>query len=122
MIMEYIPGENLRNILENIICLEETRVFSIIIQIVEALEYLHGNGIVHGDIKLENFIIYAENKIKICDFGFSRFFIKGNLINDHCGSFYYCSPEVINGKSYDGTSNDIWALGVCILIMTIGYN
>lgn len=120
MVLEYVPGRTLFNLLEKRHRLDELEIITISNQLLDALEYLHANSIVHRDIKLENVIVADNLSIKICDFGFSRFFDKGELINDHCGSMYYCSPEVARGESYRGVENDIWTLGVCILMMCIG--
>lgn len=120
MVLEYLPGKTLFRLLEEKGRLEESEIITISSQLLDALEYLHSNSIVHRDMKLENIIVADDLTIRVCDFGFSRFFDKGGLISDHCGSMYYCSPEVMRGESYSGVKNDIWTLGICILVMCIG--
>tara|TARA_B110000971_G_scaffold48732_1_gene48790 strand:+ start:1949 stop:3055 length:1107 start_codon:yes stop_codon:yes gene_type:complete len=81
-------------------------------EILEALEYLYKNDILHRDIKPQNILIH-ENSIKISDFGFAKTFEKNELITTFCGSPLYMAPEIILNKKYNYTS-DIWSLGVVL--------
>jgi len=120
MSMEYCPGKTLQEFLDERGKMRESEIFAVLVQLVEALEYLHCNNIVHRDLKLENIIITSDLKLKICDFGFSKFINKNQQLRDFCGSEYYCSPEVLRRIPYDGPMNDIWSLGICLLTMLIG--
>ncbi|KAL8912800.1 MAG: hypothetical protein Q9171_002258 [Xanthocarpia ochracea] len=87
------------------------------LQILLALSWLHGRGVVHRDVKPENFLIETEDPLNIilADFGLS------NIVTDHplktfCGSHTYCAPEVYPGNSDGyGPKADIWSLGVMML-------
>ncbi|KAL8857399.1 MAG: hypothetical protein Q9178_006026 [Gyalolechia marmorata] len=87
------------------------------LQILLALSWLHGRGVVHRDVKPENFLIETEDPLNIilADFGLS------NVVTDHplrtfCGSHTYCAPEVYPGNSDGyGPKADIWSLGVMML-------
>lgn len=120
MEFEYIEGITLMEYLEKKGVLVESEILMILNQLIEALDHIHSNKIVHRDIKLENIIINDKMQIKICDFGFARLFKNNELLMDYCGSNHYCSPEILEGRAYEGSKNDIWTLGVCILLLSIG--
>lgn len=87
---------------------------------LSALNYLHGAGIVHRDLKLENFIFTSEDdavaEIKLIDFGYSRNYLFGEeQMHDQVGTCYYVAPEVLK-KNYNEVS-DLWSLGVVAYIM-----
>lgn len=120
MVLEYCPGETMLRYLEKNQHIEEETVLKIVKQLLDAVAYLHHHKIVHRDLKLENIIITDNLEIKICDFGFATFVRENQLLKDFCGSTQYCSPEMIKQIPYDGKSNDIWTLGICILKIYLG--
>lgn len=93
-------------------------------QIVDAIEYMHQQGICHRDLKLENILIAADDTVKLVDFGLSCQFVDeaGNemVLTQRCGSEEFVSPEVIMAQGYSGASNDVWALGVNLFTMLAG--
>ena len=89
-------------------------------QIVNAIEYLHCNGIVHRDLKAENLLLTADNRIVLADFGFSNFYSSNTLLSTWCGSPPYAAPELFEGKKYLGPKVDIWSLGVVLYVMACG--
>ena len=90
-------------------------------QIVEAVSYLHKNGIYHRDLKTENVIIDGNKKIKIIDFGFSIKAEPMQRLNLFCGTPNYMSPEIVLKKEYYGGPSDVWALGVMLFVICAGY-
>merc|ERR1712195_450564 len=69
-------------------------------KMVGALAYMHANGLVHRDLKLENFIFTdksIEKQIKLIDFGFSRAYLEGDTMSAFVGTSYYIAPEVPAG-------------------------
>lgn len=78
----------------------ETRI--IFGQLCLAVAYLHDNNIVHRDLKLENVLLDERCRVKLGDFGFTREFERGSLMETFCGTTGYASPEMLQGKKYQG--------------------
>ena len=118
--MEYIEGEELyEQMRQGRKDEDETR--TIFRQIVAAVHYLHTNNICHRDIKAENIIIDNEGNAHLIDFGFSRIVEKMEKLTTFCGSLFYCPPELLQEKPYNGDSVDIWSLGVLLFVMMNAY-
>ena len=91
-------------------------------EVASALDFLHGIGIVHNDIKPENLLLSTnDNKavVKLIDFGLSRTHNKDGYMTNQVGTPYYMSPGILQGK-YD-RSCDLWAVGVVTYILLSGY-
>lgn len=91
-------------------------------QLLDAVEFLHQNGICHRDIKPENIIIDRnKNFLKLIDFGLSKEFDQsGGLLQTSCGSPCYAAPQMLHGVKYDARKVDVWALGVTLHAMISG--
>lgn len=90
-------------------------------QVLCAIRYCHSKGIIHRDLKLENFIFenYDKNaKLKLIDFGLSKHFQHGDVQHDAVGTPYTVAPEVIRGHYDNGC--DIWAVGVITYLLLSG--
>ena len=119
LLLEYAPKGNIFQLILQKQNFSEIECFSYFIQIVNAIYFLHEKNIIHRDIKPENILIFEKNIIKLCDFGWSSY----NDLNNttiFCGAFEYMSPEMINGQSYD-KSTDIWSLGILLYEMYFGF-
>lgn len=91
------------------------------IQIVNAIEYLHCEGVVHRDLKAENLLLTEDLRtVKIADFGFSNYFTPNCLLSTWCGSPPYAAPELFEGRHYNGPKADIWSLGVVLYVLVCG--
>jgi serine/threonine protein kinase len=100
--------------------LREEEAKTLLLQILVALDYIHTNGIVHRDLKPENILFDQYGRLKIADFGLSRFAKIGDLSRTPCGSPCYASPELLSGRPYDGRTNDLWGVGVILFAMVTG--
>ena len=98
----------------------EAECARLIKQMLSAVRYLHSKGIIHRDLKLENFLFSstaADSELKMIDFGLSKHFTYGEVQHEAVGTPYTVAPEVIKG-SYDERC-DIWAIGViCFLLLS----
>jgi len=77
--------------------------------------------IVHRDIKLENILLDAGNRIKLIDFGLAANTMPGKKLKVHCGSPSYAAPEIVARRLYDGPPVDVWSLGVVLYGMICGH-
>ncbi|XP_061097566.1 hormonally up-regulated neu tumor-associated kinase homolog [Conger conger] len=103
--------------------LEEREVRRYTRQILSAVEHLHRHGIVHRDLKIENFLLDENNNIKIVDFGLSNTLkaeaLAQDLLNTQCGSPAYAAPELLAHRKY-GPKVDVWSVGVSMFAMLTG--
>uniref|UniRef100_A0A7N8XMU1 Calcium/calmodulin-dependent protein kinase type IV n=1 Tax=Mastacembelus armatus TaxID=205130 RepID=A0A7N8XMU1_9TELE len=95
----------------------------VIKQILEAVAYLHENGVVHRDLKPEN-LLYADLSLdaplKIADFGLSKIVDDQVTMKTVCGTPGYCAPEILRGNAY-GPEVDMWSVGVILYILLCGF-
>ncbi|KAK7040734.1 hypothetical protein VNI00_009640 [Paramarasmius palmivorus] len=89
-------------------------------QLCLAVAYLHEQGIVHRDLKLENVLLDERCRVKLGDFGFTREYERGALMETYCGTTGYASPEMLQGQKYQGPEVDIWSLGVILYCLLTG--
>lgn len=82
-------------------------------QIVLVMEYLLEKRVLHRDLKPENILLDKRNLIKVIDFGFAKTLDQGKKATTRCGSFFYISPEVLQGKEYD-FSSEVWSFGALL--------
>lgn len=123
MVMEWVEGRLLRQILNEQRKLPVERAVKIALAVCDALDYIHSHGVVHRDLKPENIMVDANDHIKLIDFGIaantgSRRLTFTNL-SQTMGTPDYISPEQVKGKRGDARS-DIYALGVMLYEMVTG--
>ena len=123
MVMEWVEGRLLRQVLGEQGKLPPERAIRIAIAICDALDYIHRNGVVHRDLKPENIMVDGEDRIKLIDFGIAGKEGARRLtfakLSQVMGTPDYISPEQVQGKRGDGRS-DIYALGVMLYEMLTG--
>ena len=114
--MEYVEGNNLKEVLAQGRTLSFEMIADIIAQVAEALDFAHSKGIVHRDVKPANIILVDGNRAKITDFGIAKIASgAANLTStgQFLGTPNYMAPEQIKGAPVDGRT-DIFALGICL--------
>ena len=123
MVMEWVDGKLLRRLLGIQHKMPRERAIALTIKVLDALDYIHKNGVVHRDLKPENIMVGPEDRIKLIDFG-----IAGNegsrrltfaKLSNVMGTPDYISPEQVKGKRGDGRS-DLYAMGVMLYEMLTG--
>ncbi|MCR8745292.1 Stk1 family PASTA domain-containing Ser/Thr kinase [Romboutsia lituseburensis] len=122
IVMEFIDGQNLKEIIQNEGTLDEYTALDITKQIAMALSAAHKKGIVHRDIKPHNILISNEGRIvKVADFGIAKAVSNSTMTNigSIIGSVHYFSPEQAKGK-YVTSNADLYSLGIVLYEMLIG--
>jgi serine/threonine-protein kinase len=123
MVMEWVEGKLLRQILIEQKKLPIERAIRITLGICEALEYIHSKGVVHRDLKPENIMVDANDRVKLIDFGIAGSVGMRRLtfakLTHAMGTPDYISPEQVKSKRGDARS-DIYALGVMLYEMLTG--
>jgi serine/threonine-protein kinase len=123
MVMEWVEGKLLRQVMYEAGKLPPERAIKITLGILQALEYIHKNGVVHRDLKPENIMLGPNGEIKLIDFGIAsqagakRLTYAG--FTQALGSPDYISPEQVKGKRGDARS-DLYAVGVMLYEMLSG--
>ena len=123
IVMELCQNKTLRNLIQKRKHLTELEVQCYMFQIIQGLKYMHYRRIIHRDLKPENIFLDDKSDLKIGDFGYAvKLSSKDEKRKSILGTIFYCAPEVIDRKNYDGYSfkADIWSLGVIMYNLLTG--
>jgi serine/threonine-protein kinase len=120
--MEFVEGKSLRTLLGA--PLPAAQAIAIAVQLCDALEYLHQQGVVHRDLKPENVLVLADGCVKILDFGIALFAAERRLtwtgFSHAVGTPDYMAPEQIRGRRGDPRT-DVYAVGTILYEMLTGH-
>lgn len=127
--LEYVPGGSVQSMLNSYGPFEEPLIRNFIRQILIGLSYLHGEDIIHRDIKGANILIDIKGTVKISDFGISKKESSNELESQTQlrsrrraslqGSVFWMAPEVVKQTAYTKKA-DIWSVGCLIVEMFTG--
>ncbi|XP_013789136.1 calcium-dependent protein kinase 27-like [Limulus polyphemus] len=123
LVLEMAEGGELQRLLDDDEMFEESQVIHVIIQVLEALSFLHGLNIVHLDIKPQNILLtgsFPQCDIKLCDFGISRLVSEGIEVREIVGTPDYVAPEILQYEPISFAS-DMWSIGVLTYVLLSGY-
>jgi eukaryotic-like serine/threonine-protein kinase len=118
IVMEYVQGETLENIITLRGALEITRALDFTCQICNAVDHAHRQGVIHRDLRPANVLIGEHDMLKVADFGTSRFLEIAAHGTTVIGSPPYMAPEQFHGKAV--FASDLYSLGVTMYQMLTG--
>lgn len=122
IVLEYVPGEALNRVLARERKLPLEQALRLALEVAEALDYAHGHGVTHRDIKPGNILLTKDGKAKISDFGIAKLNLAHiTLPGKVLGTPAYMAPEQLSGEGADGRS-DLFSLGVILYAMATGYS
>ena len=116
IVMEYVDGHTLREIVKTQGPMSQQRVIEVMADVCAALDFSHKHGIIHRDVKPANIMINRSGAVKVMDFGIARALGEGQNMTQTAaviGTAQYLSPEQARGEAVDARS-DVYAAG-CVL-------
>jgi serine/threonine protein kinase len=121
--MEYVEGFSLEHMVLKLKTVPSGAAASVAVKVCDALEYAHGNNVLHRDVKPGNILVSSAGEVKVTDFGFSRLLdsasIRLTLHNRVVGTPLYMSPEQIEGGDVS-YSTDVFSLGIVLYFLVTG--
>lgn len=120
LVLEYMGKGELYDLIVRHKKLHEGEAARYFIQLLQAVRYMHSQGVSHRDLKPENLLLDENANLKVIDFGLSNHFGEATYLKTACGSPCYAAPEMVSGQSYSGSKVDMWSCGVVLYAMTVG--
>lgn len=122
IVMEYVPGKNLKQVLKKRGNLTVSEVIDIMLQITSAMGLAHDSLIIHRDLKPQNILMMDDGGVKITDFGIAMALNATQLTqtNSAMGSVHYFPPEQASGKG-STLKSDVYSLGIMMYELLTGY-
>ena len=121
MVMEYLEGRSLHELISSREAIELTGKLDLMIQVCDGLQYAHENGLIHRDIKPANILVLKNGTAKLIDFGIARAGLKETITQPGqvIGSLSYMSPEQIGNHALDART-DVFSAGVVLFELLTG--
>lgn len=117
--LEYMPEGSLKDKLTEYGQFQEDLCCKVAREILRGLEYLHGNNVLHRDLKCSNLLLDSANRVKIADFGCSRWVGSQDNAKTFVGSPWWLPPELLGGEPYNHSA-DIWSFGCSVVELLTG--
>jgi serine/threonine protein kinase/tetratricopeptide (TPR) repeat protein len=124
MVLEYVEGRSLREVLTELGAVPETLLRAIAVQMADGLAAIHAQGIIHRDLKPENVLITDDDRVRIMDLGVAKLQEASVAITregQFAGSFLYAAPEQFR-RGEVGPAADLYSLGVMLYELASGEN
>lgn len=119
--MEYAPFDLFSVVMTG--KMSRPEIYCVFRQIVDGVDYLHGMGLAHRDLKLDNCVMTQDNVVKLIDFGTATVFHypgkSPTKATGIVGSDPYLAPEVLSAESYDPRRTDVWSIAMIFLCMIL---
>lgn len=119
--MEYAPYDLFSVVMSG--KMTRPQIYCVFRQIVDGVDYLHGMGLAHRDLKLDNCVMTEDNVVKLIDFGTATVFHypgkAQTMASGIVGSDPYLAPEVLNSESYDPRKTDVWSVAIIFMCMVL---
>ena len=119
--MEYAPYDLFSVVMSG--KMSRPQIYCVFRQIVDGVDYLHGMGLAHRDLKLDNCVMTEDNVVKLIDFGTATVFHypgkAQTMASGIVGSDPYLAPEVLSSESYDPRKTDVWSVAIIFMCMAL---
>ena len=120
-VMEYAPFDLFSVVMSD--KMSRPEIYCVFRQIVDGVDYLHGMGLAHRDLKLDNCVMTEDNVVKLIDFGTATVFHypgkAQTMATGVVGSDPYLAPEVLSSDAYDPRKTDVWSVAVIFMCMVL---
>lgn len=113
MVMEFVRGRNLREILGARGPLPPRQAADVMLEVLDALDAAHARGLIHRDVKPENVMVTGDGRVKVADFGIARAVEAQTMTGGLLGTVAYVAPEQVRGDRIDPRA-DLYSAG-CVL-------
>ena len=121
ILLEMCKNETMNELMKRRRRLTEFEVRCYLLQLIEAMKYIHDLNIIHRDLKLKNLFLTDKMQLKIGDFGIAvKLLFEGEKKSSLCGTLNYIAPEIIEAKEGYSYEIDIWSIGVIIYGLLFG--
>jgi serine/threonine protein kinase len=123
IVLPYATGGDLFDHIQSSGPMNEDDAKEVFWRILSAVAWLHQQNLWHGDIKLENILVFSPyfdpKQVVLCDFGFARNFQTEDCSQEFLGTIFYASPEIVTATIHTEKA-DIWSIGIAMFTAMVG--